>query len=217
MKQKIVMSLAVMAAMVMAGCNDSIQQQSGPCHIKGTVPDRFNGQTVFLVPMEGPQSPEYVDTVVVADGHFEFEKDTVILARIMLGFRMQPVVVVTEPGVVEVTIDSISSVKGTPQNDSLQAWKVLTEQLMMTNTIAKQQLLECQQNDSVTAERIRKDAHEKFVDYKNKTRRLAENMKGTVLGEYLGSMYPKTYQRRGADGKLVTYDGDTNEPVKGQN
>ena len=88
---------------------------------------------------------------------------------------------------------------------------------MMTNTIAKQQLLECQQNDSVTAERIRKDAHEKFVDYKNKTRRLAENMKGTVLGEYLGSMYPKTYQRRGADGKLVTYDGDTNEPVKGQN
>ena len=90
-----VVILTLCAGMVMAGCNDSIQQQSGPCHIKGTVPDRFNGQTVFLVPMEGPQSPEYVDTVVVADGHFEFEKDNVILARIMLGFRMQPVVVVT--------------------------------------------------------------------------------------------------------------------------
>ena len=39
------------------------------------------------------------------------------------GLKFQELLVVTEPGVTSVRIDSISSASGTPQNDALQHWK----------------------------------------------------------------------------------------------
>lgn len=40
-----------------------------------------------------------------------------------LRLKFQELLVVTEPGVTSVRIDSISSASGTPQNDALQHWK----------------------------------------------------------------------------------------------
>ena len=42
---------------------------------------------------------------------------------ILLRLKFQELLVVTEPGVTSVRIDSISSASGTPQNDALQHWK----------------------------------------------------------------------------------------------
>ncbi len=47
----------------------------------------------------------------------------VLRMRILLRLKFQELLVVTEPGVTSVRIDSISSASGTPQNEALQQWK----------------------------------------------------------------------------------------------
>lgn len=86
---------------------------------------------LFLVPMEGPH-PRPVDSVYVgADGAFEFRGNVEQMAVLRLAWRQrmgtQELLVVTEPGVTYVTLDSISSAHGTPQNDALQQWKEFRE------------------------------------------------------------------------------------------
>ena len=64
----------MLATMVLAGC----QSKDGVCRIKGTVSmEQFDGKQIFLVPLYGPQTAEYVDSVVIKDGKFEFTTDTV--------------------------------------------------------------------------------------------------------------------------------------------
>ena len=49
--------------------------------------------------------------------------------------------------------------------------------------------------------------------YKNYTRQLAKNMEGSVLGNFLNSLYPLTYKRQLPDGRIVTMNADTNEEI----
>lgn len=118
--------------LVSTGCKT---QQEGRCHIYGKMESgRWDGKKIFLVPMFGMQDAEHVDSVVVRDGKFEFTADTVEMKVIRLDYHfrdgVQDLLVVTEPGEVQVTIGANSTTAGTPQNDSLQAWK---DQLMRYN------------------------------------------------------------------------------------
>ena len=103
--------------------------------IKGsTSQSRLDGERVFLVPY-GTKAYEDsigVDSVVIKNGKFEFRGHKgEFLARVTMDKRVrygtQDLLIVTEPGEITVVIDSISSGKGTPQNDLLQAWKVLKQ------------------------------------------------------------------------------------------
>lgn len=103
--------------------------------IKGsTSQSRLDGERVFLVPY-GTKAFEDsigVDSVVIKNGRFEFRgRKGEFLARITMDKRVrygtQDLLVVTEPGEITVVIDSVSSGKGTPQNDALQVWKTLKE------------------------------------------------------------------------------------------
>ncbi len=103
--------------------------------IKGsTSQSRLDGERVFLVPY-GTKTFEDsigVDSTVVKNGKFEFRGHKgEFLARVTMDKRVrygtQDLLIITEPGEITVVIDSISSGKGTPQNDLLQAWKVLKE------------------------------------------------------------------------------------------
>ena len=103
--------------------------------IKGsTSQSRLNGERVFLVPY-GTKAYEDsigVDSVVIKNGKFEFRGHKgEFLARVTMDKRVrygtQDLLIVTEPGEITVVIDSISNGKGTPQNDLLQAWKVLKQ------------------------------------------------------------------------------------------
>ena len=103
--------------------------------IKGsTSQTRLDGERVFLVPY-GTKSYEDsigVDSVVIKNGKFEFRGHKgEFLARVTMDKRVrygtQDLLIVTEPGEITVVIDSVSSGKGTPQNDLLQAWKILKE------------------------------------------------------------------------------------------
>lgn len=215
MRKILFFSMMAVAAMVFVGC-----QESKVCKIHGTVVgEQYEGKRIFLVPFSGPATAETVDSIEIKDGKFEFTPDSMQIYKILLDyhyrFGTQPLIVVAEPGDIMVTIDTISSAVGTPQNDSLQVWKELTEKhqreygalMRLVNANVKQ-------NDTIEAAKVKEQAQKIHVAYKNRTRAMAANMEGTILGSFLKGMFPHTYQRKMPDGTTIEIDADTNEPVK---
>lgn len=95
--------------------------------IKGTVEKpELEDARVFLVPI-GNETPEFIDSTQIKNGRFTFKGNTETLSEIRVErlkrFGTESLLVVTEPGTIEVSLGYFSSGKGTPQNDSLQAWK----------------------------------------------------------------------------------------------
>ncbi|WP_297094193.1 DUF4369 domain-containing protein [uncultured Draconibacterium sp.] len=95
--------------------------------IKGELPDsQFNGEWIYLVPTE-PHTVNDVDSVLIENSSFVFHGDIerVAVIRMPMKQRMQvqELLVVTEPGQIDVTLDSVSNGGGTAQNDALQKWK----------------------------------------------------------------------------------------------
>jgi len=215
MRKILFFSMMAVAAMVFVAC-----QESKVCKIHGTVVgEQYEGKRIFLVPFSGPATAETVDSIEIKDGKFEFTPDSMQIYKILLDyhyrFGTQPLIVVAEPGDIMVTIDTISSAVGTPQNDSLQVWKELTEKhqreygalMRLVNANVKQ-------NDTIEAAKVKEQAQKIHVAYKNRTRAMAANMEGTILGSFLKGMFPHTYQRKMPDGTTIEIDADTNEPVK---
>lgn len=94
--------------------------------INGTLPStEFDGEWMYLVPLKNHKGR--VDSVKVKDGAFTFKGDSVEMKVLRMHYllrdRLQELLVATEPGVITVEIDSISTGGGTPQNDALQLWK----------------------------------------------------------------------------------------------
>ncbi len=217
MRKILLCFMTVAAAMMMFSCQSA---NNGKCYINGVVKgEQYEGKRIFLVPMYGPKTAEYVDSMEITNGQFHFEPDSVQMYKILLDyhyrFGLQPLLIVGEPGTIEVIIDSISHATGTPQNDSLEKWKVQTEihnlQLAkMRKNIADLQM----KGDTVQAQYLAQRADSFHLAYKNYTRRLAKNLKEGVLYDFLKEMYPLTYQRKYPDGRVVTINADTNEEIK---
>ena len=217
MRKILLCFIALAAVTMMFSCQSA---NNGKCRINGVVNgEQYEGKRIFLVPMYGPKTAEYVDSMEITNGQFHFEPDSVQMYKILLDyhyrFGLQPLLIVGEPGTIEVIIDSISHATGTPQNDSLEKWKVQTEihnlQLAkMRKNIADLQM----KGDTVQAQYLAQRADSFHLAYKNYTRRLAKNLKEGVLYDFLKEMYPLTYQRKYPDGRVVTFNADTNEEIK---
>uniref|UniRef100_A0AB33JMA1 DUF4369 domain-containing protein n=1 Tax=Prevotella sp. GTC17262 TaxID=3236797 RepID=A0AB33JMA1_9BACT len=98
--------------------------------IEGTVTAGIaDGQKIYLVPMTGANWGN-VDSTYAHSGKFVFEGDTerVSIIRLPIRQRMQAqeLLVVTEPGVIKVHLDTNSTTAGTPQNHLMQLWKDIT-------------------------------------------------------------------------------------------
>jgi hypothetical protein len=214
MRKFLFLCMAV-GAMMFVGC-----QKSKVCQIHGTVVgEQYEGKRIFLVPFSGPATAETVDSIEIKDGKFEFTPDSMQMYKILLDyhyrFGTQPLIVVAEPGDIMVTIDTISSAVGTPQNDSLQVWKELTEKHQREyGALMRLVNAKVKQNDTIEAAKVKEQAQKIHVAYKNRTRAMAANMEGTILGSFLKGMFPRTYQRKMPDGTTIEIDADTNEPVK---
>ena len=208
--------MAVLAATVLFSCQ---QQSDGKCHIEGTVNgEQYEGKRIFLVPFKGPATAETVDSMEITGGKFHFEPDSVQMYKILLDyhyrFGLQPLIVVGEPGVVKVTIDTVSHATGTPQNDSLEQWKVHTEMHNRQLALMQKNISDLTKHgDTVRANYLKQRKDSFHLVYKNNTRQLAKNLKGTVLGEFLEALYPLTYKRKMPDGRIVTMNADTNEEI----
>lgn len=217
MRKILLCFIALAAVTMMFSCQSA---NNGKCRINGVVKgEQYEGKRIFLVPMYGPKTAEYVDSMEITNGQFHFEPDSAQMYKILLDyhyrFGLQPLLIVGEPGTIEVIIDSISHATGTPQNDSLEKWKVQTEihnlQLAkMRKNIADLQM----KGDTVQAQYLAQRADSFHLAYKNYTRRLAKNLKEGVLYDFLKEMYPLTYQRKYPDGRVVTFNADTNEEIK---
>ena len=207
MKKILFACVITLMTLALGGCKSEKRIVNGKCHIMGTINPKFNGKKIFLVPMTRPYTMESVDSMVVADGKFEFTADTCDLRVIRVDYHfrigVQDLLVVTEPGDLVVNIDSISSCKGTPQNDSLQAWKERTERFN----------LECQpfmidgrnaekKGDITTAEAMKAKLESMRRDYRRASNALGESMKGTSLGDFLLKQFPKTYKKKMPDGSI---------------
>ncbi len=177
MKQ--VISLCALTLLLLSVVACGSREQQPLCHISGFAPDSLmEGQQVFLVPFYNATRAN-VDSTVVKDGKFEFYSDTLMMAKILTAFRLQldvqPLLVVVEQGDVEVTIASVSSGRGTPQNDSLQSWKELTERYHTEDAALRSA------NDTAKADSVR-------MAYFNRTKQMAGNLKQGVLHDFLMSM-----------------------------
>ena len=207
MKKILFACVITLMTLALGGCKSEKRIVNGKCHIMGTINPKFNGKKIFLVPMTRPATMETVDSMVVADGKFTFTADTCDLRVIRIDYHyrtgVQDLLVVTEPGDLVVNIDSISSWKGTPQNDSLQAWKERTERFN----------LECQpfmidgrnaekKGDITTAEAMKAKLESMRRDYRRASNALGESMKGTSLGDFLLKQFPKTYKKKMPDGSI---------------
>ena len=126
MKLKKPLSVGLLAALLATGCH-TINDNDGGCHIYGTANPRFNGKKIYLVPLQGKVTAEKVDSFIVNNGQFEFHvapgEMKIIRVDYHVRLGVEDLLVVAEPGRIEVSIDSVSYGKGTPQNDSLQQWK----------------------------------------------------------------------------------------------
>ena len=207
MKKILFACVITLMTLALGGCKSEKRIVNGKCHIMGTINPKFNGKKIFLVPMTRPATMETVDSMVVEDGKFAFTADTCDLRVIRVDYHfrtgVQDLLVVTEPGNLVVNIDSISSCKGTPQNDSLQTWKERTERFNM----------ECQpfmidgrnaekKGDIATAEAMKAKLDSLRRDYRRASNALGESMKGTSLGDFLLKQFPKTYKKKMPDGSI---------------
>ena len=220
MKKILLCFMAVAVATMFYSCQ---VEGSKECRIQGVVNgEQYEGKRIFLVPMNGPKTAEYVDSMEIKDGKFyfskDFSKDTMQMYKILLDyhyrFGVQPLIIVGEPGTINISIDTVSHAMGTPQNDSLEKWKVRTEMHnrelgKMRRFIAELQM----RGDSAQANYITQRADSFHLVYKKYTRRLAENMKEGVLHDFLKGLYPLTYKRKMTDGTIKTFNADTNEEI----
>ncbi|MBK5720397.1 AhpC/TSA family protein [Dysgonomonas sp. Marseille-P4677] len=123
--KKIILFLSVVA-MLVTSC---VEKEAFT--IKGTLPNtEYDGKQVYLKVLgENWKDLIAIDTVTVTNGSFEFKglaKGGSIIHFIELAEPTdkvkRPVLLVVEPGQIEVSMDSISTVKGTASNDSYQAF-----------------------------------------------------------------------------------------------
>lgn len=177
MKKTIITLLA--GALLLASCS-----QNKEYVIYGSVsnPD-LEGAQVFLVPLENA-TKETIDSVSIRNQMFEFrgtvEKMAEIRIEMYKRYGNENLLVVTEPGETYVTIGQVSSGKGTPQNDSLQVWKNLTEQYYDQLTILMRQ------KKNLEAMKLRDS-------YFNRSHQMALNVGvETALGSFLYSRFPES-------------------------
>ena len=206
----------LLAFLFLSACQ---QANDGKFHVEGVVNgEQYEGKRIFIVPLYGKKTAEYVDSMEITNGKFHFTKDSMQMYKILLDYHyrmgIQPLLVVGEPGTIQVTIDTISHAMGTPQNDSLEQWKVRTEIHNVQLAKMRQNIMNLRkQGDSVQAKFIAQRADSFHLVYKNYTRRLAKNLEGKTLGDFLKDLYPLTYVRKYPDGRAVTINADTNEEI----
>lgn len=161
--KKIIFTL--FTAAMLASCT-----QSNEYVIHGTVASHeLEGAKVYLVPIE-EVSKENVDSTYIHNQFFEFRGTDERVVDIRLERRkrlgVETLLVVTEPGDIYVTLGKTSTGRGTPQNDTIQAWKHLTQSLYRNQI-----------------------EHDYFL---SRTKQMAKNIgEKTTLGSFLLSRMPE--------------------------
>lgn len=90
--------------------------------------ESFDGEKIYLVPLNNA-SVGRVDSTVIKNGQFSFQGKVdsaeiyILRGRPLLRLSLQELLVVKEPGVINVRLSENSFAGGTALNDTLQNWK----------------------------------------------------------------------------------------------
>ena len=184
------------------------QTDKGTCRIHGVVDNPLlDGKQIFLVPLED-SSAEAVDSVYIQDGKFEIVTDTCHMAQLIMDYHfrdgVQRLLVVTEPGDINVSIGETSHSSGTPGNDSLEVWKKATEKHLREMESFRRAAKEMEKTDKARAEQLLGMADSVHHAYRQFTRQMAASIGKGTLGDFLGSLYPMSYPKRMPDGTIDT-------------
>ena len=178
---------SAMGCMVMSSCSSETVKKS---RIHGTMESaNWDGKKIYLVPMFGHVDAAYVDSTIIKNRKFEFATDSCEMKRITVEvtarYGTQDLLVVTEPGDIQVSIGKNSRAGGTPENDSLQIWK---DQLMkysaVLNLLSKQ---EKYVNDTSLLKSKRKAIISQITSY---TEQMKKRMSSGPFKTFLEKMYP---------------------------
>ncbi len=159
--------------------------------IQGSLPSKkYDGKMIYLVPVKNPDATN-VDSFIIKDGKFEFKGNTERMSIIRMAplyrLEMQELLVVTEKGVIKVSIDSNSVAKGTPQNAALQQWKDKQMQFLRFNNKARIALdKKCSKLDSVVW-KVKVDSANQSV--KELGIKLMKVQKNNTIGQFFYEMY----------------------------
>ena len=199
---------AAMSVMLLYGMMACTHADRESCRIHGVVENpQLNGKQIFLVPLEN-SSAEAVDSVYIQDGKFEFVTDTCHMAQIIMDYHfrdgVQRLLVITEPGDINVTIGEVSSSSGTPGNDSLEVWKKATEKHQRDMGTFRRAAKEMEKTDKAKAMLLLEKADSVHLAYKKYTRQMAASFGESTLGEFLGGLYPTKYPKQMPDGTIDT-------------
>lgn len=159
--------------------------------IEGQLTDKsYDGEYMYLVPIEGATA-ETVDSVLIKDGAFRFEGDAsesaihILRTRPLLRLELQELLVVTEPGQIDVVIDSISVAKGTPQNDALQKWKERKKNADFTYAYLNQQISEADENKKAKLKLLQGKFDKEYSDFNYN---FVKENKNTAVGKFVYKM-----------------------------
>lgn len=219
--RKILFGLIAMAAVMMFySCGQNGSKGFGACRIAGTVDGKqFEGKYVYIMPMSDAATSEKMDSVKIVNGQFEYTPDSMQLYKIMfnddLRKEAQALLVVAEPGNVWVKMGPTSHAGGTPQNDTLEVWKGLTEDNHWMMGHMRQELNRLKAlDDTMIANAYKDRADSIHLIYKKATWRMAKNLKEGPLHDFLDGLFPKTYDKKLPDGRVVTIDAETGEETQ---
>lgn len=146
--------------------------------IRGTAPIECEGLNVYLVPQPFPKA-EQVDSTVIRDGRFEFEVDAaeVRMCDITISRKspvpFQRLLVMIEPGEVEVEIGEVSMGGGTPLNDELAEWKRV---LSTAGNRADELRAEiAKQSDKAVIDSLKAEMEKAYAEAERRTIEIIEN------------------------------------------
>ncbi len=192
----------MMAVALLSGCAPDTE-----CRIHGEMGNHErDGKKIFLLPLIKSDSID-VDSTVIEDGKFEFVSHQNMMGIIRMDYHFrygtEELLVVVEPGDVNVRIDTISWGGGTPMNDSLQQWKEYTmAHLKRIMPYRQQKRLAGKQGDTLTAKSAKARMDSLQREYRHYSRELAERLDEGVLKDFLKEKFPTSYKKKHPDGTI---------------
>jgi len=190
--------------------------------IKGKLPSgEYNGQQVYLQTFKDDWKENVnIDTANVVDGQFIFKglsKEGPKVHFILLDDAPQnmkrPLMIIVEPGEIEVTLDSVSTVKGTSTNNAYQAYRTKVQAL---NSEMKDLYMKSRGDTTgIDMKELEKTFEEKNDQLKKESFDFIKSNIGTQMGAYLFSnnyyMYSSDQQKELLSGIKPEYK--TNEKI----
>ena len=146
--------------------------------IRGTAPAECEGLNIYLVPQPFPKA-EQVDSTVIRDGRFEFKVDAsqVRMCDITISRKspvpFQRLLVMIEPGEVEVEIGEVSSSRGTPLNDTLNQWKQVMSDAGNRAEVLRQMI--ALQSDAAVVDSLKAEMEKAYAEAERRTIEIIEN------------------------------------------